>query len=76
MLIRNIIGCFVYSIILTLLINYICYKINFLIYKPLEIHKDKFKSKIIISGGILTPESAAEVKLAAQSQESSEASSK
>ena len=53
MLISNIIGCFVYSIILTLLINYICFKVNFLIYKPLEIHKDKFKSKIIISGGLI-----------------------
>ena len=26
---------------------------KFLIYKPLEVHKDKFKSKIIISGGLI-----------------------
>ncbi len=53
MFIGNMIGCFIYSIILTLLINYFCLKTKFLIYNPSEIHKEKFENQIFTSGGLI-----------------------
>ena len=42
---------FVFSLLLTLIINFIASKFNFLIYKPDLSHKENFKNKIFNTGG-------------------------
>tara|TARA_B100000029_G_C17600534_1_gene965611 strand:- start:3851 stop:4885 length:1035 start_codon:yes stop_codon:yes gene_type:complete len=49
----QILFLFIISATLIVLINLICNKFNFLIYKPTEEHKEHFKNKIFNSGGLI-----------------------
>ena len=53
MISENIIGYSIYSILVSFITNFVCIKFNKLIYNPKENHKEKFKKKIIVSGGLI-----------------------
>ena len=53
MISENILGYSIYSILVSLITNFVCIKFNKLVYNPKENHKEKFKEKIIVSGGLI-----------------------
>ena len=45
MISENILGYSIYSILVSLITNFVCIKFNKLVYNPKENHKEKFKEK-------------------------------